>query len=499
MKDKIKLIPFLLLIFVALWLRLVNLGYSDYYGDEIRAMWRPAPGQSTTEYLYSQRKGPTEFLVSYLVKVIDPNYTHEFLLRLPFALAGIVGIYIFYKLVRLHFGQKIALYASLLLSINGIFIGLMRSIQYQSFVILFSLLALYLFSLASLQERWKIRGIYLGAAAWTVALFSHYDGVFIAPFALYLLWRWYTQNADLTVSVRLKHLAVPFALSAMALAVYFIPYLLSIPKTTTDYWIRRIAEPVDIDIEKRSSLVVFDLYNPILALYIYPVLGGLSLPKIKKTLPVVIWFVFIWIILEIIIFDPGTHIYNYLIPATILVAFGLEVLEEALVNVIGEFWGKRVNILWLALLFGSLAAISHLIFVDHTPEYPFEKRRILLWTIGDPSREYKLWIYGFPYYRRWEDIRDYVTTTVNNGYYYTNEKDSISVFYIPLGYSNRNAGYYIYIHNPQNFARRESREKAFFWRTHYEPVKVFTYNNRVVAEIYNMPSGSLGDILDEGY
>jgi hypothetical protein len=361
------------------------------------------------------------------------------------------------------------------------------------------MLALYFFSLASLQERWKIRGIYLGVAAWTAALFSHYDGVFFAPFALYLLWRWYTQNADLPMGARLKHLAVPFAFSAIVLAVYFIPYLLSLSEATSDYWIQRIAGPVETGTENRSSIVVFDLYNPVMALYIYLVFGVLSLPKIKKTLPVVIWFAIVWIVLEKAIFDPGTHIYNYLIPAIILIAFGLEVLEEALVKVLGVLWGKRANILWLALLFGSLAAISHLIFVDHTPEYPFEKRRILLWTVGDQNKEYKLWPYGFPYYRRWEDIRDYVTTTENNGYYYSNEQDEISVFYIPLGYSRRNAGYYIYIRNPQTFTRRESSEKAFFWRTHYKPVKVFTYNDKVVAEIYNMPSGSLGEILEEGY
>ncbi|HEY5669395.1 MAG TPA: hypothetical protein VIS10_05305, partial [Anaerolineales bacterium] len=76
MKDKVKLstrikwIPYLFLIFVTLWLRLVNLGYSDYQGDEIKAMWRPAPGQSGIDYLYTQKKGPTQFLVSYLVKFI---------------------------------------------------------------------------------------------------------------------------------------------------------------------------------------------------------------------------------------------------------------------------------------------------------------------------------------------------------------------------------------------------------------------------------------------
>jgi len=433
--------PLLFLVFITLWLRLANLGYSDYYGDEIKAMWRPAPGQSAIEYLYAQKKGPTEFLVTYLDRFINPSYSNGFLLRLPFTLAGILGIYFFYRLVEMHFGKKIALYSTLLVSTNGIFIGLMRYAQYQSFVILFSLLALYFFSLAVQKGRWRTRGIYIGVAFWTAALFSHYDGVFIAPFAFYLLWRWYTQNAELSVRARLAHLAIPFALSALVLAIYFIPYLFSISEITSDYWTRRIAGPENVGEEKRSSILVFKLYNPLLALYIYPVLGILSLPRIKKTFPVVIWFAILWVVLEVAIFDPGTHIYNYLMPACILFAFGLEVLEGVFIKVLGAVWGQRMNILWLVLLFGSLAAVSHLIFVDHTPEYPFENRKILFWTVGNPDGEYKLWPYGFPYYRRWEDIREYLTTTENNGYYYTNEQYNISIFYIPLGYSHQNAGY----------------------------------------------------------
>ncbi len=137
----LRFFPLLFLAFVTFWLRLNNLGYSDYYGDEIKAMWRPASGQSAIEYLYAQKKGPTEFLVTYLVRFIDPSYSNGFLLRLPFTLAGILGIYFFYRLVEMHFGKKIALYSTLLLSVNGIFVGLMRYVQYQSFVILFSLLA----------------------------------------------------------------------------------------------------------------------------------------------------------------------------------------------------------------------------------------------------------------------------------------------------------------------------------------------------------------------
>jgi 4-amino-4-deoxy-L-arabinose transferase-like glycosyltransferase len=501
MKEKVKWIPILFLIFVTLWLRLANLGYSDYQGDEIKAMWRPAPGQGALEFLYTQKKGPTEFLVSYLVKFIDPSYSNEFLLRLPFALAGILAVYFFYRLVRLHFGPKIALYATLLLSINGIFVGLMRIVQYQPFVILFSVLTLYTFSLATQQPEWRLRGIYLGVFFWTAALLSHYDGIFIAPFAIYLLVRWYQRNADLPVGVRLKHLGVPFAIGALVLAAYFVPYLISLPSNVRDYLTGRVGGKVGIDKRAISSLLNFELYNPIFTIFIYAAFALLSLPKIKTTYPLILWFALPWAVLELIIFDPGTHIYTYIIPASILVAFGFEFLEEIILKILGNIWGERLNIAWLALLFAWLAGVSHLIFVDHTPEYPYEERKILFWIIGGPGpvHDYKPWTYGFPYYRGWEEIRDFVTTTENNGYYTTNENTSISIFYIPFTYFADRAGHYIYIHAPQSFESKDRDLKPRYWRKHYKPVKVVEYNGEVVAEIYYMPPGSLGEIWEAGY
>jgi hypothetical protein len=154
----------------------------------------------------------------------------------------------------------------------------------------------------------------------------------------------------------------------------------------------------------------------------------------------------------------------------------------------------------LALLFGSLALISHLIFVDHTSEYPFEKKRVLIWTIGGPFEGYTTGIYGFPYYRGWEDIGEYITSAKGKWYYYTNEHSSISSYYVPYAHSVVNAGYYIYIHHPQSFIGRDGvKEKASYWQTRYSPVNVFEYDGKVVAEVYEMPPGTLEKIQMAGY
>jgi hypothetical protein len=73
---------------------------------------------------------------------------------------------------------------------NGILVGLSRIAQYQSFVILGGLLALYFFRKAANHPRFEVSGIYFGFMSWAVAILAHYDALLIAPMVVYLLWEW---------------------------------------------------------------------------------------------------------------------------------------------------------------------------------------------------------------------------------------------------------------------------------------------------------------------
>ena len=59
-------ILFLLLLCAAI-LRLVNLGYSDYQGDETQALYIPK-GQTFSQFVLSQRRAPGQFVVTMLVR-----------------------------------------------------------------------------------------------------------------------------------------------------------------------------------------------------------------------------------------------------------------------------------------------------------------------------------------------------------------------------------------------------------------------------------------------
>ncbi len=101
-----KYLGIIFLIVVTLWLRFANLGYSDFQGDEIKALYLPTSGQSFTQFLFDQRKGPTQFVITYLLNLVDPLYTNQLLLRLPFAIASALAVLFFYKLVNYHFGKS---------------------------------------------------------------------------------------------------------------------------------------------------------------------------------------------------------------------------------------------------------------------------------------------------------------------------------------------------------------------------------------------------------
>jgi hypothetical protein len=448
-----------------------------------------------------------QFLLTYLVKPLSDNYRDVLVTRLPFTLAGLLAIFVFYKLVDLHYGKKTALLAALLFTTNGIFIGLLRVVQYQPYVMLFCLLALYSFSLAASRKEWTQRGIYAGMLCWGVALGTHYDGVFIAPFAFYLLFRWYGKNAGLPARTRLIHLAIPAGLCAVLLAAFYIPLFLSASQDTYAYWLGRITETSEI-VHPSSSIFTFQVYNPLLTLYLYVPAGLLSLLQIKKIWPVLAWFLFPWIILEVIVRDPGTHIYTYLIPATLLVTFGLLTFEELLEKAIGGRIGNLVNLAFLSLAILFMAGVNHLIFVDHSPEYPWEQRRVLFWVIGKPDQTYVLWQYGFPYYRHWREISDYVCAAqslsctdpyATQGYFSTNEDKILASYYLPMQFDIDQSGYYVHINNPKNFKESVAKEKVKYWIKNHPPVKVYENDGRVVAQLYLMPTGTVDQIRSAGY
>lgn len=490
-------ILFLVLILISLSLRLINLGYSDYQGDEIKALFLPKNGQSVSSFFLDQRKGPLQFAVTYIIKLFDNDYSNRFLVRFPFALAGFLSVVLFYKLIKIHFGGKAAFYSAFFFSANGFLVAFSRIVQYQSLVILFMILALYLFTLSIYEDKWKYTGVYLGFVSWTLSILAHYDGVFIFPLVVYLFFEWkkkYGLNRDIFFKV------LPASLIFITLLlIFYIPFALTLSDATKAYWLGRLSS---VGGKISSSRYLFSVYQPIYVIHVYIVLTVLGLAAVfkqKRLLPFVLWFAVPFIFLEGVVNIPGTHIFTYLIPATIFMSQGMISIEKVLDKLLKHRIFLLARYFGITIIFIFIFFQSYFIFVDHKVEYPWTSEKFLIWEFHRPTPIFHLSMFGFPYYRHWDEISSYIKSTPNNGFYSTNERDSLVRYYIPLKKEGNNAGFYIYLLDPQSFAQEIGSEKAKYWSEKYAPVKVFYNDNLAVAKIYYMPEGPLEDFKLKGF
>jgi 4-amino-4-deoxy-L-arabinose transferase-like glycosyltransferase len=513
------------LIIIAAILRLFNLGYSDYQGDEIKALFLPGQGQSIWDFLLVQRKGPLQFVITWAVKLVNPSYDNQFLVRLPFALAGVISVYFFYKLVKEHFGNRISFYATLFFLTNGFLIAFSRIAQYQSLVIMFMLGALYFLTLASAKKEFETKGIILGFLFWALSLLSHYDGVFIAPFFAYLIYKWWI-SSGLKKRNKIRILGISGLLFSVILASFYLPFILSLTDKTLDYWEGRLTGEVSGKIS--SSMYLFSVYQPIYVVHFYKILAVLgvllsvasfvtkksrvkqflekmsimTISNRKALLALIAWIVPAVVFMEKIVYIPGTHIYVYLIPLFIFLAFGIYLVENLMKEIVGKNIGRSVFIYGVIVLFTFIYAQSYAVFVDNSVEYPWREEKFFLWTFPRPNAIYHLSMFGFPYYRNWEGIRDYLKSSTLEptiAAYSTNERKALARYYINLEKSSDKAGIYIYIKNPQSFTNEIVEEKPKYWVANHAPEYTLSRNGEEIVRVYLMVPGSLEEIQKMGY
>lgn len=231
----------LALLIVGGGLRLGNLGYSDFQGDEARAALRAAATlQSYEDVLFLHKKGPTEILLPTALYVLTGHLT-EATARLPFALASTAALFAAWLLGRRLFNPLAGWIAAMFFALDGYFIGFARIVQYQSVVLLMSLLVVLL--LYRLVKRPQALAACLSLAALLLAtgLLSHYEGALAAlPAAVLwgvLLWQ---QRAEWKRV--LAATAIAAAVGGALLGAFYAPYILNPRFAATYYYLtdRRI-------------------------------------------------------------------------------------------------------------------------------------------------------------------------------------------------------------------------------------------------------------------
>ena len=472
-------------------LRFLNLGYSDFQGDEIKALYLPGLNENLIDFLLRQRKGPIQFLITYLLKFLDPSYQNNFFLRFPFALASFVSLPFYYLYLNKVFNKPVAVAATLLLATNGFFVAFSRIVQYQSFVLLFAILSLYLL---------KNKKMVGGYVFWSLSILAHYDGVFIFPLVLLYTVK-FAIDPEMNLSVRVKTLLFSMVSFLFLLGCFYIPFAFNISTETQGYWLSRFEGSEETD-KISDSVMLFRVYQPYYATYLYQFLfyiglGSLVIRTIdkKKVTPIGGTFFENFSLLEMIAFggwlltplyfyegimsSPGTHIYTYILPLFVFAGIGADLIWA----------GLRKNKLSMTAFAVSAAAMglflfaqSYSVFVDHGQEYPFEKESMSVWVFEKPEdKKYHLNIFGFPYHRDWRGVAAFLEQYPTQTYgFSSNENRSISSFYIKHTEPKGRPYLFVWIENPQSFTTKSKIEFTS------APVFIYEKDGQTLTKIYLM-------------
>jgi hypothetical protein len=458
-----------LLILVIAFFRLTHLDYSEFQGDEAVVMTRAARAILGDEaQLFYHQKGPVEVLIPTATWTLSGTI-NEWQARLPFAFASILGVVGFYWLARRWFNERTALIAALLLAINGYFVGFGRIVQYQSFVLAMTTLALL--ALWRWSEGEGRRWLVVGAALLAFGLLAHYDAVLTLPAAAYIVGR-----RPWTERLQRRRLAVDVlcagALACGILALFYVPFTLNpnFAKTLSYLSDARIGAVGPLYNNLRSSFPLATFYNssyylvglaglivvasflpfrrlgflvpatcyllvlfrpplwtgPILAgLLIAVLLSPRSSPSFRAAW---LWFGVPFLFYYFLVWDPRTHVLNAFSGAILLAAF---TLDHLLTAIFSNTPSLRLPLLIVhCLLFIVLAYYPYLMFVQHDPEI---KRT---WPAHQPTLYWKpgaqtplFGYFGFPYQAGWKVVGGLIEEGVLSGVYASNEEPQVARWY----------------------------------------------------------------------
>lgn len=473
-KDNLLEILLLSILFVlVVALRFPNLGYSDYIGDEHKAFIQPGVNQSNWDFFMEQRKGPMQFLVSYIPYLFTQDWRNEFAERIPFTVFGTLSIFVFYAFLRkLTKNKYIAFTAAMLLSLNGFIIGFARIAQYQNLNLFFSFLALYFYTDFLRPSDKLLRSTLLGTAAFCLSILSHWDAIFVLIPILYFFVS-FLRNKEITKEIKQKIVKQNFILGMVLLLPFLLPYVYNqfINEANKDYFVRRVSTG-GLSFERYDFL--FKLYNPFLVFEFLVFFATVSFVFIRKTWVYVLWFVVNYGIFEIFVRKPGTHIYNFVVPLIILASIGMVYLFEKLPKLI-----RYLGAFFVLAFFVFFTYQANVIYVDHTIEYPWSQETLFkdicepthnakgeltscgkfisYFTTPEILYDDKAPLFGFPLYRHWDEINAYINTLnrLNNEDfgYITNEVKTISEWYMDADYDGGGDFYIIGVKKPLSFVK----------------------------------------------
>ena len=180
-----RLIPLAVVLLIAGLFRFASLGYSEFQGDEVKAMM---PAAQVLEgdpdaLMLGRKKGPAEILLPMLPWRLAET-TDEASARLPFALAGLGTLATLFLLGRKLGGDQAGLAAAGVAALNGLLIAFSRIVQYQA--LLMWMTALAVLCAWEWYERGQTRWALLAGVFTGIGLLAHYDALAVVPVLAYI-------------------------------------------------------------------------------------------------------------------------------------------------------------------------------------------------------------------------------------------------------------------------------------------------------------------------
>jgi hypothetical protein len=420
------------IVLIALFLRLTNLGYKEFQGDEGTIMVRAASILTGDENeIFLHQKGPVEILLPAatwaLAGTIDDYWS-----RLPFTWAGLLEVVAIYWLARIWFGRKAGVVAGLLFALGGFGIAFSRIVQYQNLVMLWSTLAL----LAATRYRGcgRQRYLLLASAFLAAGLLAHYDAILVLPAVLWILCGRLCRPDQ----ARLKPIATSLLLGIVVVGVFYLPFALS-PNAgrTIDYLLAdRVTVSDNTSLFGWNGQVVWRMmtfYNSIwyvLGTLLLGVVGLIRSLRQRREFAATIYVIVPIFFYLIIVGDPRTHVYTIVPGAVILAGYGASEIWEAIrrrENKVLSIASMITAAIWLILVL----IYPTLMFVDINTERQrtWEDNRpspVLYPVTWDEPPQYGL--FGFPHQVGWRAAIELVPQTAYP--YSSNEEEEISNWYM---------------------------------------------------------------------
>jgi hypothetical protein len=482
------------LLALAAYLTFYFLSYADFRGDEAEVLLRAVSVmRGVGQPIFTHTKGPAEILLTAAFGSLYGGVFSELPARLPFSLASWLAVAGVYLLGHQLLGRRVALISGALAAINGWFIVYGHLDQYQTVVLLLSILAVWCY-VRYYQEGSHVYHL-LGTLFLAAATFGHYDGAAAAPAILYLLimglerqgirGRQLWQDAR-----RMWPIALSLLVGGVIVLSFYAPFLLrptvtgaesqvtkrlglgGIPYNNWDtfyvnglfynsiyyilglggallggtlYGIRRVVGHGRWGIVALvGALPVLllswtGLLSPWYALLIYLGLTALFLLSPRVSVPVRALLLWMTLPLGIYLFAalrPGNHYYILTPPLMLLVALvldrGLRWLEQTRPAV--QRWALPGTAGVLVALFSLSAGYQYLVFVRTDLEYLFtypQHRVSAFWS--DPRFPFDIRIgLGFPYRLGWQTISELYRSGQLAGDWYGTDEDN-SIYWYTLG------------------------------------------------------------------